>query len=115
MGKLELLIPPMSLFCPKSFSFLARDTSRSLTHLLPSPTPHLRHVLSPRPFHNSARRSFKTIEEARSRTRSGVIPSAPTPLIPLYSNLFAKHVALLVTRLGTFSHRGRGDDILFSI
>ena len=78
-----LLIPQMSLFCPKSFSYLARDTPRSLIHLLPTPTRHLRHVLPARPFHTSARRSFKTIEEARSRTRSGVMLLAPTPLSPL--------------------------------
>lgn len=115
MGKLLLLVPPMSLFCPKSFSYLTRDTPRSLTHLLPSPARHLRHVFSPRPFHNSARRSFKTIEEARSRTRSGVMPPAPASLTPLYSDLFAEHTALLVARRSAFSHRRRGDDILFSI
>lgn len=77
-------LPQMSiLFCPRSYSYLTRVNPRSLTHLLPSSTRHLRHVLPPpRPFHTSTRRSFKTIEEARSRTRSGVI-APPSPLLLL--------------------------------
>lgn len=118
--------PQMSLlFCPRSFSHLTRVNPRSLAHLLPSSTRHLRHVLPPpRPFHTSARRSFKTIEEARSRTRSGVIAplpplAPPTPLSPpalliCFAKYIYIYIALLVARGSSFSHRGRGDDILFS-